>query len=737
MKLCILVHRPSGGQINAETQSGCSSECCSMQLDKPFHPIISFNNTKRLQGKQARTFCGRWFNEHKWLTFCVSKNVVFCFYCRLAVTKGLLTFNKRSETTFASKGFNNWKKAKAKFREHEQSKLHTEAYTTYRALQQPSVASQLSLQAHREQEAHRELLMKLLSSLQYLLRQGLAIRGHIEEESNLFQLLKCRSEDIPALLEWLSDGRYRSPTIVNELIQVMAFQLLRGLLEDIRGAGWYSIIADETRDISGKEQLAVLIRWVDASYNVNEDLIGFVEVCETDASTLTSAIKDVLLRVSLPLSQCVGQAYDGASNMAGHLSGVAKRIQDEEPRALFVHCMAHCLNLCLQECAFSCHCVREALALTSELASLIRASPKRLGLFERIQNDLAPNSPGLKPLCPTRWTVRTAALNAVIKNYTVISCELETIGKEAYGEPSTKSCGLLAMMDKFAVYFGLKLSHMIFSVSEQLSITLQRKDINAQEAIKAVTQAKSFFRRHRSDSAFNDFFQATSKEAEDLTQPPTLPRQRHVPRRIDDGAQAHQFTTVEEYFHKQYFEVLDLLSGELDNRFQQPSFKFLEEMECLLIKSCNGQHVKPSEEFCSMYGKDLQMDRLLSQLNMLPDLVRTVSDQQQYGIKSVTSIRTILDLMNANSFSKTFLSEVDRLLRMYLTVPMTSATAERTFSTLRRLKSYLRSTMSQKRLNHVILLHTHKERVDALDLLTIAKEFVSANDRRRSYFGHF
>ena len=65
-----------------------------------------------------------------------------------------------------------------------------------------------------------------------------------------------------------------------------------------------------------------------------------------------------------------------------------------------------------------------------------------------------------------------------------------------------------------------------------------------------------------------------------------------------------------------------------------------------------------------MYGKDLQMDRLVSQLKMLPDLVRTVSDQQQYGIKSVTAIGTLVDLMNANSFSKTFLSEIDHLLRL-------------------------------------------------------------------------
>lgn len=74
----------------------------------------------------------------------------------------------------------------------------------------------------------------------------------------------------------------------------MALQLLRRLLEDIQNAGWYSIITDETRDVSGKEQLAISIRFVDAKYTVNEDLIGFVEVSETDALTVTQAIKDVL-----------------------------------------------------------------------------------------------------------------------------------------------------------------------------------------------------------------------------------------------------------------------------------------------------------------------------------------------------------------------------------------------------------------------------------------------------------
>ena len=67
------------------------------------------------------------------------------------------------------------------------------------------------------------------------------------------------------------------------------------------------------------------------------------------------------------------------------------------------------------------------------------------------------------------------------------------------------------------------------------------------------------------------------------------------------------------------------------------------------------------------------------------------------------------------------LQQVDRLLRIYLTVPMASATAERSFSALRRLKNYLRTTMTQKRLNHlIIVMHIHKERTDQLDLSSIA-----------------
>lgn len=132
----------------------------------------------------------------------------------------------------------------------------------------------------------------------------------------------------------------------------------------------FALIGDETRDTSGKKQFAIPIRWV------NEDLITLAEVEQTDGATLTATLKNVLICNGLQISKCYDQAYDGASNMSGHLNGVAARIQKEQPQAHYVHCVAHSLNLCLQDCGQNCRTVREALTVAIELASVICASPK-------------------------------------------------------------------------------------------------------------------------------------------------------------------------------------------------------------------------------------------------------------------------------------------------------------------------------------------------------------------------
>ena len=81
-------------------------------------------------------------------------------------------------------------------------------------------------------------------------------------------------------------------------------------------------------------------------------------------------------------------------------------------------------------------------------------------------------------------------------------------------------------------------------------------------------------------------------------------------------------------------------------------------------------------------------------------------------------------------------TEVDKLLKIYLTILVTTSTAERNFSALRRIKTYLRNSMTQARLNHCMLLHVSRNETDELNNVEIAKEFIGRNERRRNYFGH-
>ena len=163
----------------------------------------------------------------------------------------------------------------------------------------------------------------------------------------------------------------------------------------------------------------------------------------------------------------------------------------------------------------------------------------------------------------------------------------------------------------------------------------------------------------------------------------------------------------------------------------------LQEAERAIIDSCNGMHVELSESFQKSCEGDLDVNLLTTQLLLLPDVIKTANQQHNFTIKKVTSITIVCDVFNSCTFAKLMLLNVHRLLRIYLTVPMSSATAERTFSALRRVKNYLRTTMTQKRLNNVMLLHAHKQRIDDLNLREIATEFIGRNSRRRNYFGSF
>ena len=136
--------------------------------------------------KKKRHVKPKWFESFDRLTLCESQNKLFCYIYRKEERRGTLTFSKNAEKAFTQYGFNNWKKGPEKFRTHENSSTHREASMKHNASQkQQQVSQQLSSQLKAEKESRRMCLVKQLQSLAYLLRQGLAVRGHKSDEGKL------------------------------------------------------------------------------------------------------------------------------------------------------------------------------------------------------------------------------------------------------------------------------------------------------------------------------------------------------------------------------------------------------------------------------------------------------------------------------------------------------------------------------------------------------------------------
>ena len=190
---------------------------------------------------------------------------------------------------------------------------------------------------------------------------------------------------------------------------------------------------------------------------------------------------------------------------------------------------------------------------------------------------------------------------------------------------------------------------------------------------------------------------------------------------------------VEDLYRKEYFQAIDCVKGELERHFHQDNFLLVRNIEAILLKSANGNPGSFPNTFQETFSDDIDMQKLSLQLQILPDAIRSNAKDLQ----EVTQVQSICDVLNEQPGIKKLLTEVHKLIRIYYTIPVTTASAERSFSALKCIKTYLRNSMTQQRLNHCMLLHVHVTLTDHLDLTDIAKEFVRRNERRGTFFGHF
>ena len=141
-------------------------------------------------------------------------------------------------------------------------------------------------------------------------------------------------------------------------------------------------------------------------------------------------------------------------------------------------------------------------------------------------------------------------------------------------------------------------------------------------------------------------------------------------------------------------------------------------------ENAEGSFTAVTEFYCDGFN----IEQLCVQLQILatnyPEEVR----------ESVT-VKDVCDyVQNMSPFEKALISEVVVLLKILIVMPATNAVSERSFSALRRLKNYMRSTMSQDRLNHLLFLHAHKDYTNSLDLIAVVNDFVSFSEQPDSNF---
>ena len=181
----------------------------------------------------------------------------------------------------------------------------------------------------------------------------------------------------------------------------MALNVLREVAASLHTSTFYTLMADETTDMSNREQVVLCLRWVSDDFEVNEEFIGMYMVGSIDADTLFSVIQDVLRRLNLSMSKVRGQCYDGAATK----SGVACKVSNEEPRAVYTHCYGHALNLACGDTIKKCQLMKDALDTTHEITKLIKKSPKRDTCFERLKTEIAPDTPS---------TIRAEAFQSIL-----------------------------------------------------------------------------------------------------------------------------------------------------------------------------------------------------------------------------------------------------------------------------------------------------------------------------------
>ncbi|KAH7679324.1 Ribonuclease H-like protein [Dioscorea alata] len=412
------------------------------------------------------------------IEYSIDKDAAFCLYCYLFKPD---IRKQGSANSFVIEGFTNWnKKDRLKTHIGGLNSAHNQAYRKCQDLmnQNQNIQSILIKQGDQARSEYRTRLTASVDCLRFLLRQGIPFRGHDESEEsnnqgNFLELLHFFAEHNEAINSVVlknapSNLKLTAHDIQNDIISVAASETIKAIINEL-GDDLFAILVDESRDVSNKEQMALVLRYMNNRGCIVERFLAIVHVSDTTALSLKEAIESMFSKHGLSLSRLREQGYDGASNMRGEFNGLKSLILKESEFAFYIHCFAHQLQLTL---VANVGCLLNVVGASCKRYDILRES-QASRVAEALKNDELASGKGLnqeislKHAGDTRWEQRVEAQI------------------------------LLQMIQSFDFIFNLYLMRNVLGITNELSKSLQRKDqdiVNAMELVKISKQRLQMMR---------------------------------------------------------------------------------------------------------------------------------------------------------------------------------------------------------------------------------------------------
>ena len=699
-------------------------------LKKPCQPKTHDFPQRDISGR-LRRFSLNWFKKWDWLEYSVEMDAAFCFVCYLF--KRDVEINKGGDA-FVVGGFRAWSKPD-RLEKHvggikSAHNIAYEKYVNLRDAKKTSIEFVFDNASEVQMNEYHIRLNASLTCLRFLLGQGLAFRGHDESEEsysrgNFLELLKWLGGKVEEIRKYTFQNapkncQLTSPKIQKDIITCCAKETTKRIIEEV-GDGYFSILADESSDVSQKEQLALVLRFVNRENgSVVERFLGILHVGDTTALSLKNAIMSLLMEHSLSPSMIRGQGYDGASNMRGEINGLKTLIMNDTPRAYYIHCFAHQLQLTLVAVAkknVNCTWLFDVLA---NLLNVVGASCKRRDLIRKNQAQVVAQAlevgeiesgsglnqeRGLSRPGDTRWGSHYKCLISIINLFPSIVKVLEEIGENGSPDDKLKAQVVLGSLESFDFIFMAHFMLTIFGYTNDLCVALQRKEqdiVNAISLVKSTTNVLQKMRDQGWDSLLDKVILFCTKHEIDV---PSMDAQ-YVPQGRSRRF-AKQATNLHHFRVDIFLEVIDLHLQEIDNRFNE---KNMELLTCMASLSPRGNFSSFDKErilkLASLYPEEFSCYDLTAldlQLDVFLDSMQ--NDERFHDLQDINSLSMMLVKTRRH---ETF-PLIHLLIKLMLILPVATASVERVFSAMTFVKNKLRNSMGDQLVNDCLVTYIEKE----------------------------